>query len=142
MCERCCPGFEQKKWQRAREGQENRCERRRPNIAVLGINWFSMQLPRSQRPVRIRSRIGRATPEFGHSRTIRWRRTMPELQGQSVVSFSFTCKQLQHNTEGINCNQCSVGFYRPAGKSWNERDVCQRKLLLPSTLNSLFSVCV
>lgn len=38
------------------------------------------------------------------------------------------CLECQHNTEGINCNKCKSGFYRPAGKLWNETDVCQCKL--------------
>lgn len=39
------------------------------------------------------------------------------------------CLECQHNTQGINCNQCKAGFFRPPGKSWNEADVCQRWLI-------------
>lgn len=37
------------------------------------------------------------------------------------------CQNCQHNTEGINCNKCKSGFYRPWDREWNETDVCQRK---------------
>lgn len=36
------------------------------------------------------------------------------------------CQNCQHNTEGVNCNRCKPGFYRPYHKAWNETDVCQR----------------
>jgi hypothetical protein len=40
------------------------------------------------------------------------------------------CLECEHNTEGINCNKCKSGFYRPAGKHWNETDVCRGKSFL------------
>jgi laminin alpha 3/5 len=30
----------------------------------------------------------------------------------------------QHNTEGINCNKCKPGFYRPRNKPIDAPDVC------------------
>jgi laminin alpha 3/5 len=53
------------------------------------------------------------------------------------------CQECRDNTEGnihknlipyflfqgINCNKCKPTFYRPAGKRWNETDVCRRKFL-------------
>lgn len=42
------------------------------------------------------------------------------------------CLECQHNTEGINCNKCKNGFYRPVGKSWNDVDVCQSCVCDPS----------
>ena len=38
------------------------------------------------------------------------------------------CKNCTDNTQGINCDQCVHGFYRPLGKSLSDKDVCQRKL--------------
>lgn len=35
------------------------------------------------------------------------------------------CLNCQHNTEGINCDKCKKGFYRPANKSLYDLDVCQ-----------------
>jgi laminin alpha 3/5 len=37
------------------------------------------------------------------------------------------CTNCQHNTIGINCNECIGGYYRPFGKELNATDVCQRK---------------
>lgn len=38
------------------------------------------------------------------------------------------CQNCRDNTEGINCDRCKSGFYRPFGKLLNASDVCQRKL--------------
>ncbi|EJW74097.1 hypothetical protein WUBG_15001, partial [Wuchereria bancrofti] len=35
------------------------------------------------------------------------------------------CLNCRDNTEGINCNKCIFGYYRPKTKWWNETDVCQ-----------------
>lgn len=39
------------------------------------------------------------------------------------------CQNCRHNTEGINCNRCKPGYYRPYNKPLNATDVCQRKFL-------------
>lgn len=38
------------------------------------------------------------------------------------------CLNCRDHTKGINCNQCVDGYFRPAGKLWNETDVCKREL--------------
>lgn len=49
------------------------------------------------------------------------------------------CLDCQHNTEGINCNKCKKGFYRPAGKSLYDIDVCKGFfLILNNTKKKLF----
>uniref|UniRef100_A0A915EU80 Laminin subunit alpha n=1 Tax=Ditylenchus dipsaci TaxID=166011 RepID=A0A915EU80_9BILA len=35
------------------------------------------------------------------------------------------CLNCRDNTEGINCNQCKAGYYRPENKEWTDPDVCQ-----------------
>lgn len=37
------------------------------------------------------------------------------------------CQNCQHFTEGINCDKCIHGYYRPYGKLLNNTDACQRK---------------
>ncbi|VDM41094.1 unnamed protein product [Toxocara canis] len=96
QCERCCPGFEQKKWQRAKEGEQFVCEpcncnghsERCEYDAELDANHLSLDIHGNY-----------------------------EGGGR--------CLYCRDNTEGINCNKCSVGFYRPRGKFWNETDVCK-----------------
>ena len=34
------------------------------------------------------------------------------------------CQNCRHNTEGVNCNTCKFGYYRPWGKQLNDTDVC------------------
>ena len=38
------------------------------------------------------------------------------------------CQNCRDNTEGINCDRCKPGYFRPFGKNLNETDVCHRKL--------------
>lgn len=35
------------------------------------------------------------------------------------------CQNCRHHTEGINCDKCIAGYYRPYDKQFNETDVCQ-----------------
>src|SRR5699024_430418 len=35
------------------------------------------------------------------------------------------CLNCQHNTTGINCNECKPGFFRPYNKPIDAIDVCQ-----------------
>jgi hypothetical protein len=39
------------------------------------------------------------------------------------------CDQCQHKTEGINCETCIFGFFRPSGVLPNATDPCQCKLI-------------
>ena len=38
------------------------------------------------------------------------------------------CEECQKNTEGINCDTCIFGFFRPADVLPNATDPCQRKI--------------
>ena len=37
------------------------------------------------------------------------------------------CEECQHNTEGINCETCVFGYFRPVGVPPNATDPCQRE---------------
>lgn len=37
------------------------------------------------------------------------------------------CTNCRHNTEGVNCNKCRAGYFRPYGMALNATDVCQCK---------------
>uniref|UniRef100_A0A915BZF8 Laminin-like protein epi-1 n=1 Tax=Parascaris univalens TaxID=6257 RepID=A0A915BZF8_PARUN len=88
QCQICCPGFEQKKWQRAKEacnchGHSEHCE----YDADLDQNHLSLDIHGNY-----------------------------EGGGR--------CLNCRDNTEGINCNKCAPGYFRPRGKFWNDTDVC------------------
>jgi hypothetical protein len=44
---------------------------------------------------------------------------------QLLISNSLS--HMQHNTMGINCNECSFGYYHPEGRLRNATDACEGK---------------
>uniref|UniRef100_A0A0N5ARB5 Laminin subunit alpha n=1 Tax=Syphacia muris TaxID=451379 RepID=A0A0N5ARB5_9BILA len=96
QCEKCCPGFEQKEWRRAKDGEEFHCE-----------------------PCNC----------HGHSDTCVYEKELSEKHLSLDIYGRYEgggrCLNCQDHTEGINCNKCVVGYYRPYGKSWSDIDACQ-----------------
>lgn len=96
QCEQCCSGFMQKKWQRASVDNPNVCE-----------------------PCNC----------FGHSEDCYYDEKVDEqqlsLNIHGIYDGGGVCRNCQHNTEGINCNKCKPGFYRPYNKPLNDTNVCQ-----------------
>ncbi|VDP12271.1 unnamed protein product [Onchocerca flexuosa] len=96
-CEYCCPGFEQKMWQRSKEGAEFMCE-----------------------PCNC----------HGHSEECVYEKGLDRMHSSLDIHGNYEgggrCLNCRDNTEGINCNKCIFGYYRPQMKWWNETDVCQR----------------
>lgn len=39
------------------------------------------------------------------------------------------CKKCDHNTHGINCENCKPFFYRPAGVDITDPNACQRMIV-------------
>uniref|UniRef100_A0A1I8EZU5 Uncharacterized protein n=3 Tax=Wuchereria bancrofti TaxID=6293 RepID=A0A1I8EZU5_WUCBA len=95
-CEYCCPGFEQKMWQRSKEGAEFVCE-----------------------PCNC----------HGHSEECVYEKELDRMHSSLDIHGNYDgggrCLNCRDNTEGINCNKCIFGYYRPKTKWWNETDVCQ-----------------
>ncbi|OZC11109.1 laminin EGF-like protein [Onchocerca flexuosa] len=95
-CEYCCPGFEQKMWQRSKEGAEFMCE-----------------------PCNC----------HGHSEECVYEKGLDRMHSSLDIHGNYEgggrCLNCRDNTEGINCNKCIFGYYRPQMKWWNETDVCQ-----------------
>lgn len=50
------------------------------------------------------------------------------------------CEECQHFTEGINCETCIFGYFRPVGILPNATEPCIRKLLLKSFFLCEFEV--
>ncbi|CAH0382822.1 unnamed protein product [Bemisia tabaci] len=96
-CEYCCPGFEQKAWSQSKSN----------------ISYFECE------PCNC----------FGHSEQCVYNATVDEMKLSLDIHGKLegggVCQNCRDNTEGINCNKCKAGFYRPYNKQWNETDVCQ-----------------
>ncbi|KAM3726093.1 Laminin-like protein [Dirofilaria immitis] len=95
-CEYCCPGFEQKMWKRSKEGAEFVCE-----------------------PCNC----------HGHSEECVYEKELDIMHSSLDIHGNYDgggrCLNCRDNTEGINCDKCIFGYYRPLTKWWNETDVCQ-----------------
>ncbi|XP_019117800.1 laminin subunit alpha-3 isoform X2 [Larimichthys crocea] len=85
-CDRCCPGFNQKPWRAATVDSPNECE---------PCQCFSHAFDCYYDPEM--ERRGASLDTFGR------------FNGGGV------CINCQHNTAGVNCEQCLEGFYRPYG---------------------------
>ncbi|XP_060900726.1 laminin subunit alpha-3-like isoform X1 [Labrus mixtus] len=85
-CDRCCPGFNQKPWRAATVDSPNDCQR---------CQCFSHAFDCYYDP-EVEKR-GASLDTFGR------------YDGGGV------CINCQHNTDGVNCEQCVEGFYRPYG---------------------------
>nr|XP_033789765.1 laminin subunit alpha-3 [Geotrypetes seraphini] len=85
-CERCCPGYNQKLWQPATVDTANECE-----------------------PCNCH---GHATDCY-YDPEVDQRRASLNVNGR--YEGGGVCINCQHNTAGINCESCAVGYYRPYG---------------------------
>uniref|UniRef100_A0A0K0F7N6 Laminin subunit alpha-5 (inferred by orthology to a human protein) n=1 Tax=Strongyloides venezuelensis TaxID=75913 RepID=A0A0K0F7N6_STRVS len=102
-CDMCCPGFEQKKWQLSRSGQFFECEK---------CNCH------------------------GHTNDCVYDEELDRINGSIDIHGKYSgggrCLNCQHNTKGINCNECVDGYYKPEGKKWSDIDVCKKCSCDPS----------
>ncbi|PAV91610.1 hypothetical protein WR25_08453 isoform F [Diploscapter pachys] len=97
MCEMCCPGFVQKKWEPATANNNFTCE---------PCNCF-----------------GRSN-ECVYDEELEKNKQSLDIHGN--YEGGGRCLNCRFNTEGINCNKCSFGYYRPEGAQWNETMPCKR----------------
>uniref|UniRef100_A0A8R1I6V3 Laminin-like protein epi-1 n=2 Tax=Caenorhabditis japonica TaxID=281687 RepID=A0A8R1I6V3_CAEJA len=96
MCERCCPGFVQKQWQPATAHNNFTCE---------ACNCF-----------------GRSN-ECYYDEKVDLEKLSVDSNGK--YEGGGVCVNCRDNTEGINCNKCSYGYFRPAGVNWDEPQPCK-----------------
>ncbi|CAG9771124.1 unnamed protein product [Ceutorhynchus assimilis] len=96
-CDVCCPGFEQKKWRVSKYDEPFKCE---------PCNCFLHSY------------------ECVYDPEVDAKKLSLDINGK--YEGGGVCQNCRHNTEGINCNKCKAGFYRPYSRHWNETDVCQR----------------
>ncbi|EYC06964.1 hypothetical protein Y032_0073g800 [Ancylostoma ceylanicum] len=96
MCERCCPGFEQKKWQPTTAHNNFTCE---------PCNCF-----------------GRSD-ECVYDEDVFVNRLSLDIHGN--YEGGGRCLNCRDHTEGVNCNKCVFGYYRPKGVRWNDTMPCK-----------------
>ncbi|XP_077991288.1 laminin subunit alpha-5-like [Glandiceps talaboti] len=97
QCEQCCPGYVQKKWRPATISDANECE---------PCNCYGH------------------TTECVYNEEVARRRQSLDIYGE--YEGGGVCQNCQHNTEGINCEKCKAGYYRPRGVQRDSPDVCQK----------------
>uniref|UniRef100_A0A3P8YNP7 Laminin subunit alpha 3 n=1 Tax=Esox lucius TaxID=8010 RepID=A0A3P8YNP7_ESOLU len=85
-CDRCCPGFNQKPWRAATTDSPNECQ-----------------------PCQCHSHA----TECYYDPVVEQRRASLDTFGR--YDGGGVCINCQHNTAGVNCELCAVGFYRPHG---------------------------
>lgn len=68
---------------------------------------------------------------FGHSNECEYDENVDNQKLSLDIAGNFdgggVCKNCRHHTEGINCNKCQSGFFRPYGKQPDAIDACQCK---------------
>ncbi|VDO27999.1 unnamed protein product [Haemonchus placei] len=96
MCERCCPGFLQKKWQPTTAHNNFTCE---------PCNCF-----------------GRSD-ECVYDEDVFVNRLSLDIHGN--YEGGGRCLNCRDNTEGVNCNKCVFGYYRQHGVHWNDTMPCK-----------------
>uniref|UniRef100_A0A914HLW9 Uncharacterized protein n=1 Tax=Globodera rostochiensis TaxID=31243 RepID=A0A914HLW9_GLORO len=96
QCERCKSGYVQKKWRASHDTDPFVCE-----------------------PCNCHGHSG----ECVYEQELDMNNASLDIHGKSLGGGR--CLNCQHNTQGINCNQCTPGFYRPTCKQWTDLDVCQ-----------------
>ncbi|XP_069076126.1 laminin subunit alpha-3 isoform X1 [Pleurodeles waltl] len=105
-CDRCCPGSNQKAWQPATIDNANECE--------------------------LCNCHGHATDCY-YDPEVHRRGASLNIHGQ--YEGGGVCINCQHNTAGINCEQCALGYYRPYGVSRETLHGC-----IPCSCNLEYSV--
>ncbi|XP_011794719.1 PREDICTED: laminin subunit alpha-3-like [Colobus angolensis palliatus] len=97
-CDRCCTGYNQRRWRPAAWEQSHECE---------ACNCH-----------------GHASDCYYDSDV---ERQQASLNTQGIYAGGGVCINCQHNTAGVNCEQCAKGYYRPYGVPVDAPDGCIRK---------------
>ncbi|XP_055884413.1 laminin subunit alpha-like isoform X2 [Biomphalaria glabrata] len=96
QCDRCCPGFTQKKWRRALVDQPFQCE---------PCECFGH------------------TAECIYDENVDRNRQSLDIYGK--YEGGGVCQNCRDNTMGVNCEKCVSGYYRPYDVPRNATDACR-----------------
>ncbi|KAK6627792.1 hypothetical protein RUM44_010271 [Polyplax serrata] len=97
QCQTCCRGYQQKAWKQSKANALFVCEQ---------CNCYGH------------------SDECEYSEEVDQQHLSVNIHGQYIGGG--VCQNCRHNTEGINCNKCKSGYYRPFGRPLNATDVCER----------------
>ncbi|XP_014673412.1 PREDICTED: laminin subunit alpha-like [Priapulus caudatus] len=97
QCDTCCTDYVQKKWRRATEEDSYVCE-------ACNCHGHSEQCE--------------------YDADVDTKSMSLDISGQYIGGG--VCQNCRDYTEGINCEKCISGFYRPEGRLRNETDACTR----------------
>ncbi|KAI1902257.1 hypothetical protein AGOR_G00042840 [Albula goreensis] len=95
-CDRCCPGFNQKPWRAATADSANECQPCQCHSHATDC-YYDPEVDRRRASLNI----------YG------------QFDGGGV------CRNCQHNTDGVNCERCKAGFYRPYGVQPDSPNACE-----------------
>ncbi|KAG9356119.1 hypothetical protein JZ751_000963 [Albula glossodonta] len=101
-CDRCCPGFNQKPWRAATADSANECQPCQCHSHATDC-YYDPEVDRRRASLNI----------YG------------QFDGGGV------CRNCQHNTDGVNCERCKAGFYRPYGVQPDSPNACEHPLGCP-----------
>ncbi|XP_052011467.1 laminin subunit alpha-3 isoform X2 [Apodemus sylvaticus] len=85
-CNRCCAGYNQRRWRPAAQEQPNECEACNCHGHAVDCHY---------------------DPDV--------ERQQASLDNKGVYTGGGVCINCQHNTAGVNCEKCAKGYFRPYG---------------------------